>query len=263
MGNLAGKIMLSNSFTGNIYAVVIRSTQATEAQIEQDDAYIRSIKTNVPWVPSQDAINYDGPAGVFEGDSITENRGAGYYLGTSWPYLATQALNMGLQTYNFGLSGQTLGAMIRNEDAARAITPLLAKFNSNTKFVFLFAGTNDLVNASGAAVYANIKKFCASLPHNICIVGTTLPRGTFTEDQERQRQALNSAIRSGWLNGTIGSNVGAVADFAADPIMGNASSLKNTKYYSADTIHPAFGGNQILARIGALAIEAATENSPR
>jgi GDSL-like Lipase/Acylhydrolase family len=257
VGNLANPPSGANSFSGTIYAVMFRSAARTQAQLKADDLYVRSVKQNsVAWGT---ALNYGGPVGIFEGDSITKNQGGSYMLGNSWEYVANQALGSNFTGYNFGLSGETLATML-GETAT--INSMLLNYNSPNSFVSLWGGTNDIATgASAATVYANMQSFCAAVIGGAtCIPGTTLPRGDFTGPQDTIRQTLNTSIVSGWLASTIAITVNSIADFAGDPVMGNTLSNTNSGYYNypTDQIHPNAAGNAILGQIAALAIHTAT-----
>lgn len=156
---------------------------------------------------------------------------------------------------NFGINGQglnyvypvapsnTFGTL--TADAVTRVDPVLA--NSGTKYLVIFAGTNDIFlnSTSGANTWLLLKAYIEARiaagwsAANICVV-TMLPR---QGQHESDRTAYNSAIRSN--QATYGYKI---ADVAANSTIGDAGDENNTTYY-LDTIHPTAAGHVIIQGI--------------
>jgi len=159
------------------------------------------------------------------------------------------------EEYNFGINGQglnyvypvapsnTFGTL--TADALNRVDLVLA--NTGTKYLVIFAGTNDIFlnSTSGAATWALLQNYINArtaagwAAANIC-VGTMLPR---QGAHESDRTTYNDLIRSN------AAGMGyKVCDFAADATMGCAGCESDKTYY-ADFIHPTAAGHVILGNI--------------
>lgn len=170
---------------------------------------------------------------------------------------AYRAANLSKPTeeYNFGINGQGLNYVYPvapsnsygtlTADALNRVDLVLA--NTGTKYLVIFAGTNDIFlnSTSGAATWTLLEAYIDAriaagwTAGNIC-VGTMLPRQNYNESH---RTALNSAIRSNAA--AMGYKI---CDFAADNRIGDAGDENNATYYG-DAIHPTAAGHVILAEI--------------
>jgi hypothetical protein len=150
----------------------------------------------------------------------------------------------------YALTGQTVVQM--QADAATQVDPT---FNGHRikEILLAFGGTNDLyLGGTVAALQANYQAYCEArraVGYKV-VAATILPRSnpgtpvTFETD----RQAFNI-----WLRGSYTAFADALADFAADPSMGDAGDETNATLY-ADLVHPTDAGYDILAPIAANAI---------
>jgi lysophospholipase L1-like esterase len=181
---------------------------------------------------------------VTDGDSITE--GFGSTLHQNYPRQVEPILNHPFRIYDVGIFGDTVVQQAANFPKAAA--PLFNWSPNAQNVLSIFAGTNDINGGSTdvqteSALTAYVQQARAMAPAGTKVIcGTTLPRNTFSPQQETYRQNYNAFIRSG------GPGCDAVADFAADPIMGNPSNVTNTAYF-VDGTHPTSLGYSLLAPI--------------
>ncbi len=228
-----------------ILAVAIYGTSLTNAQIGQNEAAAKSL-FNARGVGY--ALNVDAAESglIFVGDSITSS------TVTNPPYpVYTAARFPGFSAWNVGVYGMTLATM--NTLYAKTTSVIMPKMHGQVPVVSIFGGTNDIASNTAYTTVANYyNSYCDSVHDSTnnfqvsawCIVGTMLPRSSFSGGQETARQNFNALIASRWTGGTITAN--GVADFANDPIMGSQAALSNVTYY-ADGVHPAAAGMLILA----------------
>lgn len=177
---------------------------------------------------------------AFSGDSITA-----FYAANGTP---------GLQDYQcyVRLVADTLGLGYRNSaiggtriDQA-ASTDLIGldydKIAGVRNIVTLFSGTNDIAQgASAATVQSRIQSWCSAryaAGWNKVVVATILPRNVV--GFETVRITVNTWLRANYLTFCDG-----LADVGGDAVIGNASNLGNTQYYS-DGIHPTALGHTLM-----------------
>ena len=183
---------------------------------------------------------------IFDGDSITEGYGtAGLrnYVNKTIP-----ALNSKARAYNLGVFGQTFGAML-TDGVARVDSLYGAGFTRNV--VSIAAGSNDTANGvSAASLQTTFQNYCtARRAKGFKIVAhTILPRTDYTGAQEAQRAAYNTWLRANWA-----TYADALADWAADSVMGAANAAADPTLYG-DGTHPPDAGYTRLATITTTAI---------
>jgi hypothetical protein len=93
---------------------------------------------------------------IFDGDSLTE----GYFLAPSqsYPSQAMRQLPKGLESANFGISGQTWQDLLR--DVRQQVDPLFSP-SRPLNLVVVWAGANDMaVGYSAQEIYENARHYC-------------------------------------------------------------------------------------------------------
>lgn len=191
------------------------------------------------------------------GDSITEGTGA--TKGYPWPRLMSDRFGSGTVVHNGGIAGT---AIVANDPPASAS----AVPGTHRKILFLWKGTNNLVQAGGQSaatilglIEAAADKARTTLGFDQVICGTVLPRSevAFTDAFETERIALNTSIR-----GSTHFNV--VCDFASHPIMGvagaslaDAARASNIAALYPDKIHPSVVGHGYNTDTAVAAVNAA------
>ena len=181
---------------------------------------------------------------VYEGDSNTAGAGVG---ANSYARQAILTLDPRVEYYNVAVDGSRISSA--NARAQRVDSLFDGDRSRNVLSVML--GTNDLIQAHGivstpASIYSALKEYWAArrargfkivaktiLPANI------LPATIF---RESDRDELNTLIRSNL------SLYDAIADFAADPVMGNPAAPGDTSLYQ-DGLHPTLYGHSLLAKL--------------
>lgn len=168
---------------------------------------------------------------VFVGDSITVGLGSDDPSNRSRPGLLRHSLGSDIDVVNLGVNGTTLAAIAENN-------PPMPQARHARNIVVILAGSNDLqVGAAANRIYPALRDFAVKLHRQrwSVAVGTILAR-SFPPDKERQRESLNTAIRSGELvrNGI------AVLDYAAVQAAGDIP--------LADGIHPNDVGYEAMVR---------------
>lgn len=185
------------------------------------------------------------PNVVFDGDSLTA--GSGSSAGRSYPSQTVVGLDSRATHSNIGLSGATMQMIL--DRAAATVDPLLVTEGMNV--VVLRAGTNDLFFSAGATppedVHADIVAYCnGRRAAGWKIVVTTItPRSDASTPAnfETSRQTLNTLIRNNWT-----TYADALADIAADPLLGDAGDETNKQYYT-DLVHHTDNGYRVSADI--------------
>lgn len=150
----------------------------------------------------------------------------------------------------YAVTGQTVVQM-----AADAVAQIDSTFNGHRakEILLAFGGTNDLyLGASAATLQANYEAYCAArqAAGYKVVACTILPRSNSGTPVgfEAARQTFNTWLRANYL-----TFADALADFAADPTMGDAGDETNPTFY-LDLVHPTDAGYNILAPIAATAI---------
>lgn len=181
---------------------------------------------------------------VADGDSITY----GFVSTTTqeYPYQMQPTLKYPMELRDLGTPGDTCAQLATAYPTSAAGFYNAAALNN---ILIIWCGTNDM--ATGAQVtpaqaYANLTSYI-NLAHGTgykVVAVDMLPRGTV----EANRIIFNGLV----LANAAGAE--AIADVAANPIMGCPSCNTNLTYYATDGVHPIKAGQAILAPIIAAAV---------
>jgi hypothetical protein len=180
---------------------------------------------------------------VFEGDSLT--------AGKIYPNYVMDMLNLGNDKnviHNVATSGQTLYPTMIMDASHQVDTKFLGSDYRN--IAVLWAGTNDIFldpRIDVSALHESIRDWCNGRKAKgfqviVCTITPRLDNGT-PGCFEENRQAINEMIRMHYLEYADG-----LADFAANPYIGDAGDELDTMYY-CDKVHLTPMGNAIVANI--------------
>lgn len=176
-----------------------------------------------------------------EGDSIT---GANSYC---FPYVFGGNASPVVQGTNWGISGSTLANL--NSRAANVDASIPPNKGSTNCILSILIGANDLATYTGAAAQyiTDLRAYCAARRSAgwTVVICTILPiDGNATHNS--RRATVNTDITTNFVSGGYAD---AVADFAADAVMGpdNSRTLDATKW--TDATHPNADGHVILEGI--------------
>lgn len=177
---------------------------------------------------------YCAGASTLEGSGSTFNRHLLRYTNPSF----------GARMFNHGVSGST----VANMSTRFAAWGTASKSASLKNIGFIFTGGNDIGAGTSAVdimtALTTLRNSMIAGGFSLPIVATALPRTSFTSPQSTERAALNTSLRSsGWT----------LADFAADPIMGNPANTGDTTLFT-DGEHPTSLGYSYLGPILAAAL---------
>jgi lysophospholipase L1-like esterase len=182
---------------------------------------------------------------VADGDSITEGYQSTFLFNR--PRQTQALLAKPMNVYDKGYFGDTI--MHRVSNYAADIAPIYNPLAINN-ILEIAAGTNDIGGTTTDVQVEGYLQSYITAAHATgwkVIVATILPRNGFTTTQNTYLANVNTWIRAG------SSGADAIADYAADPTMGNSASVTNTTYY-ADGTHPTTLGYGYLAPIEAAAV---------
>lgn len=154
---------------------------------------------------------------------------------------------------NYGVNGNTIANV--NMRATEWIDPLYAASRSKN-IVVVYVGPNDLNGgASVDEVYAALVAF-GQVRRRVgfkVVMLTFLPWRKDTwgagADYETERQSINARLRENHVG-----FIDALADVAADPLIGPADAPTNLAYYHSDGVHLVAAGYRIMAEIVKAAI---------
>ena len=180
---------------------------------------------------------------IFRGDSIT----AGLHAPPGLDYVSLverRLAPLGARVVRLAVPGETASEMAAR--AAAEIDPLHEP-RLGRGLVVLLAGTNDLdAGAPGEAILDSIAAFCRGRRvRGFAVVAATLsPYGATEapERLERERRALNAALRAGWRG-----FADALADVGGDPALDDPARVADPALF-VDRVHPAAAGHAIIAR---------------
>ncbi|RVT90710.1 hypothetical protein EOD42_23195 [Rhodovarius crocodyli] len=227
-------------------ALVIYQSELSEADRETVQACLTSRFGIVP--QNQDTI-------IARGDSITFGLKA--TLIRTPTKLWMQRLGLPARFVSLSRSGET-AANFAPATAAYLIRELRPGARNNV--ILWSLGTNDIVNNGTSAAdlfelgmqamdivnaYADARGFARPR----WVWGTIIPRGVFTAPQIVIKDAYNALVRAN----TGRNRIDAIADYAADPVMG-AAGWPSDSTTSADGTHPNDNGYSIMAQIASDAI---------
>lgn len=187
------------------------------------------------------------------GDSITNGASTaalGVSYNRNWFYHAEKLLRLSPKVHNLSVPGYRTYDIDGYKGYALAPT----YDSSKTNVLTYWCGTNDLVNSGNTAAatepyIASTIAAAKALGFKV-VIGTITPASGYAGDsaKEAERQALNAWIRAG------SSGADAIADVAADPVMGPLSAASDTTLYG-DGLHLTELGTQYIAPYWAAAIE--------
>lgn len=164
---------------------------------------------------------------------------------------------------NEAIAGQAIHSTIL-PNAPTVIDPLFIK--GNTYVLFIWAGTNDIVNGRSAAqIYADIQSYASGRKSAAAAKGATLyivisgiiPRvnGGSGSATEITRATYNTSLRTDFDGATAYTRVFTPAmgityadiliDVGADPTIGCSDCWQNLTYFSDDQVHLQVAGYAI------------------
>lgn len=175
-----------------------------------------------------------------EGDSITGG----------FTYSFPQTLGANLSPWSFGANyGVTSSTLANLTSRAATVDAIIQPNRGSTKYILsVLIGANDLAGYSSTANYiTDLQTYCLNRKKAgwTVIICTILPIDGGTTHNSR-RATVNTDITTNWVSGGY---VDAVADFAADAIMGPDNSRSVNPTYWSDTIHPSSTGQARLESI--------------
>lgn len=178
---------------------------------------------------------------VFAGNSITSMRYSG-----GWPAFCLRALSHAYPMPRVtGIAGQNIAGIQTN------VATQIGNFyvtGGAKNIVTVLEGINSMNGGTTpAAAYAQMVTLCQGLQAQgwKVVIGTTMPSVTLNETN---RNTYNALIVANWT-----TFADALADLAADTVMGQTGQYSNTTYYT-DGTHPTSTGGKRLAGIFATAI---------
>jgi lysophospholipase L1-like esterase len=194
------------------------------------------------------AVDLNNSVMVFDGNSLTAGQGAS--AGMDYPSqliaLLTSSGVAGMETHNFGVSGQQTGSMIA--DAATQIDPLINVGVQNILFAWEIGNdiyyNGNAVNAENAfQTYCEARRAAGWK----VIVFTCPPRNNTTpagDDVATYNTKLSAS--NTWIRTNYASFADALVDLAADSRL---SDYTNMTYYYTDGVHLSNNGYGVVAEL--------------
>lgn len=192
------------------------------------------------------------------GDSITDGKGTDTDHNNRWTDVLASRLQMNDATKNVSMMNQGIGAtnLIGTGTAAQARFARDVLGQSGVKYAIVLDGVNDIHGGASADSMKSAYAALISMAHarNVLIYGATItPFGGdsqyYSTSAESVRQAVNTYIRSGGMNGS--SPFDGVIDFdMALTDGGNPPKLQNqySTWSMADGLHPGPAGYQKMGQ---------------
>jgi len=181
------------------------------------------------------------------GDSITTGASATVFQDT---YFVKAAERIGARFCHQALSGTTMASI--NGDTQAGFISIPSRRNIHV----LFAGTNDLANATGAepALETNVAAWCGKVraadPFAKIVVCTLIARdATWAGGQNSAGFETDKGTYNIWLRANYTTFADGLADFGAATMFDATADASNTTYYNADKIHPNTTGHLEMAKI--------------
>lgn len=246
----ASNFILGYANGGNIYGYVSQVVGVDHAISDGDTDRLMSWLTAQPM---PEAFPVSKPLIAILGDSIAN--GDQVLQTQAWAYRMLGDLNEAkpeadVQLLNAAVNGAGI-PKLKNSDYSDVVMPYFS--TQRAKNVLLVAaGTNDIAN--GNAVDDLLDRYFALLDSARAtgwkvVAATILPRSSpglsgGTAGFESARAQFNSEVRAKWA-----THADALADVASIPGMGAAGDSDDTKYYSADKIHPTAAGHVLLEKV--------------
>lgn len=207
--------------------------------------------------PLPDAFPVTKPLVSVMGDSIANGDQVANF--DSWAFKMLGDLNdinPDIQMLNAATNGAGI-PKVRGSDYSDYVLPYFSAARK-TNILILAAGTNDLANANDLndmlTRYYSLLDSARATGYKV-VACTILPRSNAgmvagLAGFETTRAAFNADIVKNWA-----MHADALADVAAIPGMGAAGDSDNTKYYSADKIHPITAGHALLEPVYLAAVK--------
>jgi lysophospholipase L1-like esterase len=190
---------------------------------------------------------------VSDGDSLTQ----GAYVTAPYSKIVADQFPGRVSFTNIAVSGSFLSSVQSRASAADAI--LSPNFGYTSAILSVFIGTNDILTAgyypsNPNTFISDLSSYCdarRTAGYKV-VVGTLLPRGdgvngangaSGTSTFNIWRNSVNTGIRA-----LVPAHCDAVADFAAEPIMGLDATTLNLSYY-LDGLHMTDAGQNLLAEV--------------
>lgn len=189
---------------------------------------------------------------ITDGDSLTTGNATN--PDGNWPQITQSQLHLPVRLHNIAIPGDTL--CNRTRRFPETVSPLLNGGTERT-ILHIAAGSNDLAGMMEGAdradyLFSHLQLYChqARDAGLRIVVATIPPRIQFLLDpiREAARLTFNERLRRAWPD-----HAAALADWAADPLVGAADYPLNTEL-CPDGIHPTQTGLIRLAAISAAAI---------
>lgn len=194
---------------------------------------------------------------ICEGDSVTWATPTGANISYAYraiPNLSPQAFVMNMATPGIGFDN--FSTDIANRFATR-VEPFVASAKANGKQCVLSVLTLNNVGgplntaAAAAASYGTYAAAAKAAGVDKVVFGTPLSRTDGQANDTLRGQLLTIMRGTGWA---AANSIDAIADFAADAIMGvDAAPTVNSAYF-ADDVHPNAAGHELLEPIWTAAI---------
>jgi len=231
---LGGSSIVNSYFNGTVYYMAVYNRLLTTAEILTNYDFMYSVmqlRGVQPTGPNN--ISTTTNQLVASGDSITMG-----YLGTA--YTTLLSLNGTWAKGNIGVPGQLMATMVAEVQAADI--PELNK-TAGKSVAVIWGGTNDITAGTSAdTVLSYLESYCKQVRaagYKVIPV-TMLSRN----GEDTGKNTYNTLIRENWE-----SFADALADVAANPLLGADGAYANSTYFNVDGIHPKTAGDTIAAAI--------------
>ncbi len=237
--------------TGNVYRWTAWSTQLSSQDAAAASGLTKTLAQSkgVSFQPSFTPTIT--PQLVCTGDSLTNGQGVTPFCTAG---LLTTNITYNVVNYGIGNIGSNVNMSLLPFREKVAYAP-----NAKSNVSFMWNGTNDIVTKGRTAQQAvdAILQEC-SIMRTFgfrTIAATVISRGTAgTSNDTADKNAVNPLLRAQALN-----SCDALADFAANPLVGADGAFSNTTYYQGDGTHlTATGQASVIAPMASHAIDQLT-----
>jgi lysophospholipase L1-like esterase len=240
LGSSNVSLWSSSGFNGTYFRFRTYPTQLASSDVALVSNAIRNEVSGrgVPVTPL--AIASGAPMLHAIGDSVTYGLG----VSTPWPSLLSLTNQPNYAITNWGIGGVTAQALNASEPNRVA---LRCQATQGPAIAIVFEGTNDIVNATTATVFANIVSHVKALKQAGCMVfvGTILSRSgsdNLGNTIDADKDSLDALI----LGNVKAIGADGVIDFAANPLLG-ADGAYAGSMFQGDHLHPTQAGQALLA----------------
>lgn len=234
VGSLANAVYYSGD---KLSALAIWNRSLSEAEVQAATSFLRSRVSSYSPIPSDRVV-------IAVGDSIT----AGSSGTPSWfnKYMANASPRV--RGINKGIGGATVSTMVGiNSTVRQHIDDIKAK--GGNPICICGLGANDLASSTASAFTTALASYLDTLrSYGVkVVVQTVLPRSDATAVSvgfNTRRAEANTTIRS-W----VGTHADAVADTAADLVIGVDGASDNVSVWSVDKVHPNTSGHSYMEAV--------------